>query len=118
MKYSRKARELLLLKRDYGGWERALEGSTNQNPFQTTPGKPGEGAEVEITLKLIADAGLIGLPNAGKSSLLNELTRAQSKVGSYPFTTLDPHLGDLYGFVLADIPGLIEGASEEPRARG
>jgi GTP-binding protein len=104
---------IVIAKGGSGGYgNEHFKGSTNQNPFQTTPGKPGEGAEVEITLKLIADAGLIGLPNAGKSSLLNELTRAQSKVGSYPFTTLDPHLGDLYGFVLADIPGLIEGASE------
>lgn len=85
--------------------------STNQNPFQSTPGKPGEGGDIRITLKLIADAGLIGFPNAGKSSLLNALTRAKSKVGAYPFTTLDPHLGDFYGHLLADIPGLIEGAS-------
>jgi GTP-binding protein len=85
--------------------------STNQNPFQSTPGKPGQGGDIRITLKLIADAGLIGFPNAGKSSLLNALTRARSKVGAYPFTTLDPHLGDFYGKLLADIPGLIEGAS-------
>lgn len=85
--------------------------STNQNPFQSTPGKPGEGGDIRVTLKLIADAGLIGFPNAGKSSLLNSLTRARSKVGAYPFTTLEPHLGDFYGRLLADIPGLIEGAS-------
>jgi GTP-binding protein len=88
-----------------------FKGSQNQNPFQSTPGKPGEASDVHITLKLIADVGIIGLPNAGKSSLLNELTRAQSKVGSYAFTTLDPHLGELYGYILADLPGLIEGAS-------
>lgn len=88
-----------------------FKSSTNQNPFQSTPGKPGAGGDIRITLKLIADAGLIGFPNAGKSSLLNALTRARSKVGAYPFTTLDPHLGDFYGKLLADIPGLIEGAS-------
>ena len=60
----------------------------------------------------MADAGLIGLPNAGKSSLINELTNAKSKVGAYQFTTLEPALGDMYGFILADLPGLIEGASE------
>jgi GTP-binding protein len=89
-----------------------FKSSTNQNPFESTPGKPGEAGDIHITLKLIADAGLIGFPNAGKSSLLNALTRAKSKVGAYPFTTLDPHLGDFYGRLLADIPGLIEGASE------
>jgi GTP-binding protein len=65
----------------------------------------------DITLALFADAGFIGFPNAGKSSLLNAVTRAQAKVGAYKFTTLDPNLGDFYGFILADIPGLIEGAS-------
>jgi GTP-binding protein len=88
-----------------------FKGPTNQNPFRQTDGKPGEGGDIVFSLKLIADAGLIGFPNAGKSSLLNSLTRAQSKVGAYPFTTLDPHLGDFYGRILADIPGLIEGAS-------
>ena len=88
-----------------------FKSSTNQNPFQRTPGKEGQKGTVSITLKVIADAGLIGLPNAGKSSLLNALTKAKSKVGSYPFTTLEPNLGDFYGYVIADIPGLIEGAS-------
>jgi GTP-binding protein len=88
-----------------------FKSSTNQNPFQQTDGTPGEGGDIFLTLKLIADAGLIGLPNAGKSSLLNELTRAKSKIGSYAFTTLEPALGDFYGYILADIPGLIEGAS-------
>jgi GTP-binding protein len=85
--------------------------STNQNPFERTVGKEGGGGDIQLTLKLIADAGLIGLPNAGKSSLLNALTRAKAKVGDYPFTTLGPNLGDFYGKILADIPGLIEGAS-------
>lgn len=89
-----------------------FKSSTNQNPFQQTPGKEGQGGHLILTLKLIADAGLIGLPNAGKSSLVNALTRAKSKVGEYPFTTLEPNLGDFHGFILADIPGLIEGASE------
>ncbi len=88
-----------------------FKSSTNQNPFQKTDGKPGEEGELRLTLKLIAEAGFIGFPNAGKSSLLNSLTRAKSRVGAYPFTTLDPHLGDFYGHILADIPGLIEGAS-------
>lgn len=89
-----------------------FKSSTHQNPFERTVGKEGRGGALEFTLKIIADAGLIGLPNAGKSSLLNALTRAKSKIGAYPFTTLEPHLGDFYGRVLADIPGLIEGASE------
>jgi GTP-binding protein len=88
-----------------------FKSSTNQNPQQSTPGKPGQAGDIEISLKLIADVGLIGFPNAGKSSLLNELTNAKSKVAGYAFTTLDPNLGDFYGYVLADIPGLIEGAS-------
>ena len=88
-----------------------FKGATNQNPEQQTDGKPGEKGDITLSLKIIADAGLIGYPNAGKSSLLNALTRAKSKVGAYPFTTLDPHLGDFYGYILADIPGLIEGAS-------
>lgn len=88
-----------------------FKSSTNQNPFQQTDGRVGEGGDIVFTLKLIADAGLIGLPNAGKSSLLRALTRAKPKVGDYPFTTLEPNLGDFYGHIIADIPGLIEGAS-------
>lgn len=109
---TRDGERVTVFKGGAGGYGNAhFKGSTNQNPFQKTDGKPGEGGDIEITLKLIADAGLIGFPNAGKSSLLNALTRAKSKVGAYPFTTLDPHLGDFYGSILADIPGLIEGAS-------
>jgi GTP-binding protein len=89
-----------------------FKSSTNQTPTQFSPGKPGESAELHIEVSLIADIGLVGFPNAGKSSLLNALTNATAKVGDYPFTTLDPNLGDLYGFIIADIPGLIEGASE------
>ncbi len=102
----------VLLKGGAGGFgNNHFKSSTNQNPMQATPGKPGQAGDIRITLKLIADAGLVGFPNAGKSSLLNALTNASSKVGAYPFTTLSPHLGDLYGYLLADIPGLIEGAS-------
>jgi GTP-binding protein len=86
--------------------------STNTTPLEFEPGKKGDSAVYTLELKLIADVGLIGLPNAGKSSLLNELTKARSKVANYPFTTLEPHLGSYYGTVLADIPGLIEGASD------
>jgi GTPase len=89
-----------------------FKSSTNRSPKQTTDGEPGEEADFYIELQLIIDYGLIGLPNAGKSSLLNALTRAKSKVGAFPFTTLEPYLGDLYGVILGDIPGLIEGAAE------
>lgn len=103
---------VVVFKGGAGGYGNAhFKSSTNQNPFEKTAGKPGQGGDIEINLKLIADAGFIGFPNAGKSSLLNALTRAKSKVGAYPFTTLDPHLGDFYGYLLADVPGLIEGAS-------
>lgn len=104
--------QITLFRGGHGGLGNArFKSSTNQNPFQQTAGKEGKGGDIQLTLKIIADAGLIGLPNAGKSSLLNALTRAKSKIGAYPFTTLGPHLGDFYGRVLADIPGLIEGAS-------
>jgi len=85
--------------------------STNQNPFEHTDGVQGQAGDIRLSLKLIADAGLVGLPSAGKSSLLNALTRSKAKVGAYPFTTLEPNLGNFYGHILADIPGLIEGAS-------
>jgi len=109
---TREDEKLVLFKGGYGGLGNArFKSSTHQNPFEKTVGKPGKAGDIEFTLKIIADAGLIGLPNAGKSSLLNALTRAKSKVGAYPFTTLEPNLGEFYGRVLADIPGLIEGAS-------
>lgn len=85
--------------------------SKNTSPREFQPGLPGEHFTLRLELKLIADVGLIGLPNAGKSSLLNELTKAKSKVANYAFTTLEPHLGTYYDLILADIPGLIEGSS-------
>jgi GTP-binding protein len=89
-----------------------FKSSTNTTPMESTNGYDGEEGDFGVELELVADAGFIGLPNAGKSSLLNVLTNADAKVGSYAFTTLEPNLGALYNFVLADIPGLIEGASE------
>ena len=92
--------------------------STNRAPTKATPGKPGEVRLVELELKLIADIGLVGFPNAGKSTLFNTLARTEVKVGAYPFTTLHPSLGLVYQegyhkpWIIADIPGIIEGASQ------
>ncbi len=85
--------------------------STNTTPKEFEYGGKGESLEARFELKLIADVGFVGMPNVGKSSLLNELTNAKSKVANYPFTTLEPNLGAYYELILADIPGLIEGAS-------
>ncbi len=92
-----------------GNWY--FRSSINTSPTQFQEGKLGDNFEFRLELKMIADVGFIGLPNVGKSSLLNELTNANIKVANYPFTTLEPNLGVYYDLVLADIPGLIEGAS-------
>lgn len=109
--------ELLVASGGRGGrGNTSFKSSTNQTPRQFTPGKKGEEKELRFEVKLIADVGLIGFPNAGKSTLINKLTSSNAKVGSYPFTTLTPNLGvcvlsDGKEVVVADIPGLIEGAS-------
>lgn len=94
-----------------------FKSSTNRAPRQSTPGKPGERFRVKLELKVLADVGLLGFPNAGKSTFITAVTNARPKIADYPFTTLHPHLGVVrdgvnHGFVIADIPGLIEGASE------
>ena len=101
-----------ILKGGQGGFgNEHFKSSVNRSPKEVTAGKIGESGELKIELTLVVDVGLIGMPNAGKSSLLNNLTNAHSAIGAYPFTTLTPHLGDFYGYVIADIPGLIEGAA-------
>ncbi len=103
---------VMLAKGGHGGrGNYHFRGPENTSPRQFERGTAGQEFQVRLELKLIADVGLVGLPNAGKSSLLNELTKAKSKVANYPFTTLEPNLGAYYDLILADIPGLIEGAS-------
>ncbi|MEI6580590.1 MAG: GTPase ObgE [bacterium] len=105
--------KVLLLHGGYGGFgNEHFKSSTNTTPQECRSGQEGENGNFIIELELFADIGLVGLPNAGKSSLLNVLTNADAKVGDYAFTTLDPNLGDFYGYIIADIPGVIEGASE------
>lgn len=105
--------KILLAKGGKGGrGNYKFRSATNTSPEEYEEGWPGQECELRLELKLIADVGFIGLPNVGKSSLLNELTRAKSKVANYPFTTLEPNLGAYYELILADLPGLIEGASE------
>lgn len=103
---------ILLAKGGIGGKGNfQFRSSINTTPTQFGPGMPGENFTFRLELKFIADIGFVGLPNVGKTSLLNKLTNAGSKVANYPFTTLEPNLGAYYELILADIPGLIEGSS-------
>ena len=102
----------LVAKGGHGGKGNFLfKSGRNVSPTQFQFGLPGESFKLRLELKMIADVGFVGLPNVGKSSLLNELTNTKSKVANYLFTTLEPNLGVYYDLILADIPGLIEGAS-------
>ena len=105
--------DILLLQGGHGGMgNERFKSATNQTPQEFTRGTEGKEGNFHIELRLVADVGFVGLPNAGKSSLLNALTNATAKIGAYQFTTLEPNLGAFFGYILADIPGLIEGASE------
>lgn len=105
--------KIAVLKGGRGGYgNEHFKSATNRSPKEHIPGTKGFEGNFSVELQLVADIGLIGLPNAGKSSLLNTLTRAGAKTADYPFTTLEPNLGECFSYIIADIPGLIEGASE------
>jgi GTP-binding protein len=110
--------KVLLVKGGDGGFGNLhFKTSTNRSPRQKTPGWPGEQKKLALELRVLADVGLLGMPNAGKSTLIASISNARPKIADYPFTTLHPNLGVVRGgpersFVVADIPGLIEGASE------
>jgi GTP-binding protein len=105
--------ERLVLRGGRGGYgNEHFKSSRNVAPEEQTDGSHGDKAHFLVELEMLVDLGMIGLPSAGKSSLTNALTNSQARVAEYHFTTLEPHLGSLYGFVLADIPGLIAGAAE------
>ena len=111
-----KSGKYLIAKGGDGGLGNAkFKSSTNRAPRKCTPGFEGEKRSIRLELKSLADVGLVGFPNAGKSTFLNKVSSAKPKIGDYPFTTLRPHLGTIKGqessYVIADIPGLIEGAS-------
>ena len=114
---SRDGDRITLLEGGNGGWGNTrFKGPSNRAPDYANPGQPGQEQWVWLRLKLIADVGLVGLPNAGKSTFLSVVTRARPKIAGYPFTTLHPNLGFAtvgeFEFIIADIPGLIEGAHE------